>query len=132
MAGVAKSSTSHSVLAIHAVGYGHRGNLGDYQTKQKAPGFRSSYKRIEHSGGFQKLDTVEMTNKNGKFVGCINTFDNTPDGKPQILRIRDADGRKSGNINQLKRIQKRDGYAYQTLKAQPDSENVSEDLHTSS
>ena len=62
VAGVAKSSTSHSVLAIRAVGYGHRGDLGDYQTKQKAPGFKSSYTRIEHSGGFQKLDTVEMTN----------------------------------------------------------------------
>ena len=85
---------------------------------------------IEHSGGFQKLDTVEMTTKNGKFVGCINTFDNTLDGKPQKLRIKtdwtDGDGRKSGNINQLRHIQKRDGYAYQTLKAQPDSENVSE------
>ena len=136
VAGVAKSSTSHSVLAIRAVGYGHRGDLGDYQTKQKAPGFKSSYKRIEHSGGFQKLDTVEMTTKNGKFVGCINTFDNTPAGKPQKLRIKnnwtDGDGRKAGNINQLRRIQKRDGYAYQTLKAQPDSENVSEDLHISS
>ena len=88
VAGVAKSSTSHSVLAIHAVGYGHRGDLGLYQTKQKAPGFKSSYKRIEHSGGFQKLDTVEMTTKNGKFVGCINTFDNTLDGRPQKLRIK--------------------------------------------
>ena len=136
IAGVAKSATSHSVLAIHAVGYGHRGDLGDYQTKQKAPGFKSRYKRIEHSGGFQRLDTVEMTTKNGQFIGYINTFDNTLEGKPQRLRIKidwtQRDGRKSGNINQLRRIQKRDGYAYQTLKAQPDSENVSEDLRTSS
>ena len=123
---VPQKDETHSVLAIRAVGYGHRGDLGLYQTKQKAPGFKSSYKRIEHSGGFQKLDTVEMTTKNGKFVGCINTFDNTPDGKPQKLRIKtnwtDGDGRKSGNIKQLRRIQKRDGYAYQTLKAQPHSE----------
>ena len=132
IAGVAKSSTSHFVLAIHAVGYGHRGDLGDYQTKQKAPGFKNPYKRIEHNGGFQRLETVEMTTKNGKFIGYINTFDNTPDGKPQRLRIKidwtEGDGRKSGNINQLRRIQKRDGYAYQTLKAQPDSEAYSIDV----
>ncbi len=111
---------SLSVLAIHAVGYGHRGDLGDYQTKQKAPGFKSPYKRIEHTGGFQKLDTVEIQTKNGKFVGCINTFDNTPDGKPQKLRIKtdwtvSGDGRKSGNVTQIRRIQNRDGYAYQVL-----------------
>ena len=121
VAGVAKSSTSHSVLAIHAVGYGHRGDLGLYQTKQKAPGFKSSYKRIEHSGGFQKLDTVEMTTKNGRYVGCINTFDKTSDGKPQKLRIKadwtGGDGRKNGTVSQLRRIQRRDGYAYQILKA---------------
>ena len=122
VAGVAKSSTSHSVLAIHAVGYGHRGDLGLYQTKQKAPGFKSSYKRIEHSGGFQKLDTVEMTTKNGRYVGCINTFDKTSDGKPQKLRIKadwtGGDGRKNGTVSQLRRIQRRDGYAYQIIKSE--------------
>jgi hypothetical protein len=59
-----------------------------------------------------------MTTKNGRYVGCINTFDKTLDGRPQKLRIKadwtGGDGRKSGNINQLRRIQKRDGYAYQT------------------
>lgn len=108
--------------SIYAIGYGHRSDLGDYQTKQKAPGFKSPYKRIEHTGGFQKLDTVEMTTKNGQFIGCINTFDNTPEGRPQILRIKKewtgGHGRKSGNIKQLRHIQKRDGYAYQILKAQ--------------
>ena len=69
------------VLAIHAVGYGHRRNLGDYQTKQKAPGFKSPYTRIEHAGGFQKLDTVEMMVKKGKVVGYLNTFDKTADNK---------------------------------------------------
>ena len=113
---------SISVLAIHAVGYGHRGDLGDYQTKQKAPGFKSPYKRIEHAGDFQKLDTVEMTTKNGQIVGCINTFDNTSDGKPQKLRIKNnwtgGDGRKRGTVNQLRRIQKRDGYAYQIVSSE--------------
>ena len=122
VAGVPNSPTPHSVLAIHAVGYGHRGNLGNYQTKQKAPGFKSPYTRIEHSGGFQKLDIVEMTTKNGCYVGCINTFDKTLDGKPQKLRIKTdwtgGDSRKSGTVNQLRRIQKRDGYAYQILESQ--------------
>ena len=115
---------SISVLAIHAVGYGHRGDLGDYQTKQKAPGFKSPYKRIEHSGGFQKLDTVEMTTKNRRYVGCINTFDKTSDGKPQKLRIKNdwtgGDGRVSGNVRQLRKIQNRDGYAYQISASKGD------------
>ena len=120
VASVPKSSTSHSVLAIHAVGYGHRSDLGGYQTKQKAPGFKHPYQRVEHADGFQKLDIVEIQTKNGKFVGCINTFDNTPDGSPQKLRIKtdwtvSGDGRKSGNVTQLRRIQNRDGYAYQVL-----------------
>ncbi|MDE0084231.1 MAG: RNA-guided endonuclease IscB, partial [Candidatus Poribacteria bacterium] len=122
VASVPNTPFSISVLAIHAVGYGHRGDLGDYQTKQKAPGFKSPYKRIEHSGGFQKLDTVEMTTKSGCYVGCINTFDKTPNGKLQKLRIKNdwtgGDGRKSGTVNQLRRIQKRDGYAYQILESQ--------------
>ena len=61
-----------------------------------------------------------LQTKNGKFVGCINTFDNTPDGSPQKLRIKtdwtvSGDGRKSGNVTQLRRIPNRDGYAYQVL-----------------
>lgn len=119
-----------SVLAIHAVGYGHRGDLGDYQTKQKAPGFKSPYKRIEHSGGFQKLDHVEMlTKKRGKVRGCINSFDKTPDGKPQKLRVKttwDGDGRMSGNTNQLKKIQCRDGYAYEIKQHVSMDENTAE------
>ena len=123
VAGVPKSDNGLSVLAIHAVGYGHRGDLGEYQTKQKAPGFKSPYTRIEHVNGFQKLDTVEMCKRSGeKVVGCINSFDKTPDGKPQKLRIKadwtGGDGRKNGTVSQLRRIQKRDGYAYQILKSE--------------
>lgn len=122
VASVPNTPFAISVLAIHAVGYGHRGNLGNYQTKQKAPGFKSPYKRIEHIGGFQKLDTVEIQTKNGKFVGCINSFDKTPNGRPQKLRIKNdwtgGGGRKSGTINQLRCIQKRDGYAYEILESQ--------------
>ena len=116
---VAKPPGPHSVLAIHAVGYGHRGDLGDYQTKQESPGFKNPYRRIEHSGGFQKLDTVEMTTKKGRYIGCINSFDKTPEGRPQKLRIKTdwtgSDGRKNGTIHQLRRIQRRDGYAYQNI-----------------
>ena len=119
VAGVPNSEVPQSVLAIHAVGYGHRGNLGDYQTKQNVPGFKSAYTRIEHAGGFQKLDTVEMMTKKGKVVGYLNTFDKTADGKPQKLRVKthwNGDGRIGGNITQLQRvIQRRDGYAYEII-----------------
>ena len=114
--------TAVSVLAIHAVGYGHRRDLGSFQTKQTAPGFKSPYQRVENAGGFQKLDIVEMQTKNGCDVGCINSFDKTPDGKPQKLRIKvdwtGGDGRKNGTVSQLRRIQRRDGYAYQILKSE--------------
>ena len=107
----------HPVLAIHAVGYGHRGDLGCYQTKQTAPGFKQEYKRIEHSNGFAKLDMVEIHTRKGKSIGSLNTFDKTAEGKNQKLRIKTdwtaKDGRLSGTVTQLKRIQKRDGYAYQ-------------------
>ena len=117
---VPKTNGKLSVLAIHAVGYGHRQDLGDYQTKQTAPGFKHPYTRIEHANGFQKLDTVEMRKRSGeKVVGCINSFDKTPAGRPQKLRIKtdwtNGDGRVSGNVSQLRKIQKRDGYAYQIV-----------------
>ena len=57
--GVPNSASPQSVLAIHAVGYGHRGDLGPYQTKQTAPGFKRPYKRIEHAGGFRNLTPLK-------------------------------------------------------------------------
>lgn len=124
VAGVVKTPVQgHSVLAIHAVGYGHRGGLGDYQTKQNAPGFKRPYTRTEHADGFQKLDHVEMlTSKRGKVRGCINSFDKTPDGKPQKLRVKttwNGDGRISGNTRQLRKIQYRDGYGYEIRPSVP-------------
>ena len=127
---VPQKSEVPSVLAIHAVGYGHRGNLGPYQTIQTAPGFKRPYTRVEHAGGFQKLDTVEMTRKTGKVVGCINSFDKTDPGTPQKLRIKTdwtgGDGRVSGAVSQLRRIQRRDGYAYQAVPAR--NKNETQDL----
>ena len=120
VAGVPKANQVSSVLAIHAVGYGHRQNLGLYQTKQKSPGFKRPYTRLESVDGFQKLDTVEMRKKKGRIIGCINSFDKTPPGKPQKLRIQadwtNGDGRSGGNTTQLHRIQRRDGYGYQIVK----------------
>ena len=108
-----------SVLAIHATGYGHRADLGRYQTIQTSPGFKRPYKRTEHADGYQKLDIVEMQKKDGKVIGCINSFDKTAEGKPQKLRIKtdwtNGDGRVSGNTTQLRKIQNRDGYAYQMI-----------------
>ena len=83
-----------SVFAIHAVGYGHHQDLGMYQTKKvvgsgknkrNVPGWKHPYTRIEHTNGFQKLDTVAMQTKKGRVVGCLNTFDKTPDGRSQKL-----------------------------------------------
>ncbi len=111
-----------SVLGIHAVGYGHRRDLGNCQTKQTAPGFKRPYTRVEHAGGFQKLDMVEMLTHKGKVVGHINSFDKTSEGKPQKLRVKkswDGDDRVGGNIKQLRKIQKRDGYAYQIATCIP-------------
>lgn len=129
IASVPNPPAPHSILAIHAVGYGHRQNLGGFQTKEvigsgenkrNVPGFKHPYTRIEKTGGFQKLDIVEMARQNGRVVGCLNSFDKTPEGKPQKLRIKTdwtaRDGRVLGNITQLRKIQRRDGYAYQTLK----------------
>ena len=113
---VPKKPKSHSVLVIHAVGYGHRQDLGKYQTIQTAPGFKRPYTRTEHAGGFQRLDIVEMRTQKGMFIGSINSFDQTPEGKPQKLRIKTGwkgDKRKSGNVTQLRKIQCRDGYAYE-------------------
>lgn len=128
VAGIPNIPQQHSILAIHAIGYGHRQNLGDYQTIQTAPGFKRPYKRVVKSGEFQRLDTIEITTQKGKFVGSINSFDKTPDRKPQKLRIMidrtgskeiSSDGRINGNINQIRHIQKRDGYAYQIIESKP-------------
>ena len=63
---------------------------------------------------------MELRKKTGKrVIGCLNTFDKTADGKPQKLRIKTdwtgGDGRTGGNVTQLRKVQKRDGYAYQTV-----------------
>ena len=128
---------NHSVLEIHAVGYGHRGDLGDFQTKQKSPGFKLEYKRVEYSNGFAKLDIVEIQNRKGKFIGCLNSFDKTDEGKNQECRVkyrwiapkkngrtkRKKIGRTSGNVTQLKKIQNRDGYGYAFRKPPVKTDN---------
>ena len=110
---------NHPVLAIHAVGYGHRRDLGPFQTIQTAPGFKRAYKRIEHCQGFAKFDMVEIQARKGRFIGSLNCFDKTAEGKNQKLRVKTdwiaKDGRVSGNITQLRKIQNRDGYAYASL-----------------
>lgn len=118
VSGIAKQPNQISVLSIHAVGYGHRQDLGSYQTIQTAPGFKRPYKRVENSNGFQKLDIVEMLTRKGKVIGYLNCFDKTASGKPQKLRIKTGytgDNRRSGNITQLRTIQKRDGYGYEIV-----------------
>ena len=61
--GVAKSVATHSVLAIHAVGYGHRGDLGKYQTKQKAPGFKTLTNGLSMSTASRNLIPSKWTLK---------------------------------------------------------------------
>jgi hypothetical protein len=117
---------NHPVLAIHAVGYGHRRDLGNFQTIQTAPGFKRAYKRIEHCQGFAKFDMVEIQARKGRFIGSLNCFDKTAEGKNQKLRVKTdwiaKDGRVSGNITQLRKIQNRDGYAYAST---PSAQGVS-------
>ncbi|RKU10854.1 HNH endonuclease [Candidatus Poribacteria bacterium] len=119
--GVPNAIECDSVLAIHAVGYGHRQDLGDFQTKaglkDPYPKFKKPYKRIGHCEGIQRLDILEMKGK----IGYLSDFRKTDEGKPQKLRIKhtwDGDGRIGGNITEVKRIQKRDGYAYQIIPIQ--------------
>jgi 5-methylcytosine-specific restriction endonuclease McrA len=120
VANVPQIPPKHGVLAIHAVGYGHRRDLGAFQTKQTAPGFKRPYKRVEHADGFQKLDSVEIRASKGTFIGSLNSFDKTVEGKPQRVRVKTdwiaKEGRVSGNVTQLQKTQMRDGYGYQLVK----------------
>ncbi len=134
VAGVAKLPRNMplTLLEIHAVGYGHRQDLGPYKQDRKAQGFKKPYQRVEHAGGFQKQDMVKMTARRKKqkgkplfeytAVGSLNCFETTKRG-PQKMRVKHnwdvKDGRLSGNITQLCKIQKRDGYAYKIATCIP-------------
>ena len=104
------------VAVIKSVGYGRRDNVGTI-FDMKAQGFTKPSTKTSHADGFAKFDHVEMTKKNGEWKGIIYNFDKTDEGRPQKLRVlyhdpERNDPRKSGNISELRRIQKRDGYAY--------------------
>ncbi|MDE0014652.1 MAG: hypothetical protein OXU51_00580 [Candidatus Poribacteria bacterium] len=62
---------------------------------------------------------MSVSKENFCFVGRLNSFDKTPEGKPQKLRVKTRwrkgeNGQGSGNVGQLRRVQLRDGYAYET------------------
>ena len=72
--------------------------------------------------GFAKFDHVEITKRAGKWKGIINCFDKTEAGKPRKLRVeyfapKEKDPRKSGNITEIRLLQKRDGYNYNITPA---------------
>ena len=131
VAAVPKQPKSLQVAIIEAKGHGRRVNL-EYTfgcsppkpgKKPKFPGFRQKSLTLSHTNGFAKFDHVEMVKKNGtKYKGVIRNFDTTPTGKPQKLRVEYfapevKDSRKTGNITEIHRLQKRDGYSYGMIRA---------------
>jgi len=116
---VPKQPKELSVAIIKSVGYGRR-DLRKFSVNK--PGFNYGDLKRSAGGGFRKFDHVEITKPDGKWRGIINCFDQTDKGKPRRLRVGyfdpDAkDPRKSGNTNQLRLIQKRDGYSYGSARA---------------
>lgn len=124
---IPKQPKTHlSVQVIEAIGYGRRDNVGK-KFAMKAPGFvRPSEKRAasgDFPKHFRKHDIVGLTRRDGtKWGGVINCFGKTPKGKPRKVRVQYVDAtvkdpRKSGNVGQLRLIQRRDGYNYGNLAA---------------
>ena len=118
---VPKQSKSLQVAIIKAKGYGRRDNVGK-MFDMKAPGFIKPSTKISHVHGFAKFDHVEITKRAGKWKGIINCFDKTEAGKPRKLRVeyfapKEKDPRKSGNITEIRLLQKRDGYNYNITPA---------------
>ena len=113
---VPKKPKSIQVAIIEAKGYGRRDNVGKI-FDMKAPGFIKPSTKVAHVNGFAKFDYVEITKRDGKWKGIINCFDKTDVGKPHKLRVEYFDPavnapRKSGNITEIRLLQKRDGYSY--------------------
>lgn len=111
-----KQTKSLQVAIIKAKGYGRRDNIGNV-FDMEAPGFIKPSTKVSHVDGFAKFDYVEITKSDGKWKGIINCFDNTEVGKPRKLRVEyfapdKKDPRKSGNITEIRLLQKRDGYNY--------------------
>lgn len=116
---VPKQGKSLQVAIIESKGYGRRDNVGKIFA-MKAPGFIKPSTKISHVNGFAKFDYVEITKRNGKWKGIINCFDKTDEGKPRKLRVEycapeEKDPRKPGNITEIRLLQKRDGYNYNTM-----------------
>ena len=102
------------VAVIKSVGYGRR-DLRKFSVNK--PGFNYGDRKRSAGDGFYKFDHVEIAKSTGRWRGIINCFDRTPKGKPRRLRVEYfapevRDSRKSGNTNELRLIQKRDGYSY--------------------
>ena len=109
------------VAIIEAKGYGRRDNVGKI-FDMKAPGFIKPSTKVSHVNGFAKFDYVEITKREEKWKEIINCFDKTAAGKPRKLRVeyfapKEKDPRKSGNITEIRLLQKRDGYSYNITSA---------------
>ena len=109
------------VAIIEAKGYGRRDNVGKI-FDMKAPGFIKPSTKVSHVNGFAKFDYVEITKREEKWKEIINCFDKTAAGKPRKLHMeyfapKEKDPRKSGNITEIRLLQKRDGYSYNITSA---------------
>ena len=116
---IPKQPKDLKVAIIKSVGYGRRDLRKFSVTKPK---FNYGDRKRSVGDGFRKFDHVEMTKSHGKWRGIINCFDQTPKGKPRKLRVEYfdpdvKDPRKSGNTSELRLIQHRDGYSYNTTPA---------------
>jgi len=120
-----KHKTPLRVAIIKAVGYGRR-DLRKFSVTK--PGFNYGERKRSSGDGFRKFDHVEIKKLSGKRKekGIINCFDNTPKGRPCKLRVayfnpKVKDPRISGNTKELRLIQRRDGYSYDTIPAKAPS-----------
>ena len=116
---IPKQPKDLQVAIIQAIGYGRR-DLRKFSITK--PGFNYGDPKRSSGDGFRKFDHVEITKSYSKWKGIINCFDKTPKGKPHKLRVAYfdpdvKDSRKSGNTSELRLIQHRDGYSYNTTPA---------------
>lgn len=120
---IPKQPAQLSVQVIQAIGYGRRDNLKK-MFKMTAPGFVLPCEKRAASGGFRKLDHVELRKVHKgvtrKWRGVIDSFGKTTKGKPRKVRVKyfapDAkDPRQSGHTGELRLLQHRDGYSYGNL-----------------
>ena len=133
VADIVKQPKDLLILYIKAKGYGQRDLfafsagenknktrlVGKQNAKKKKHGFNYGNRKRSSGDGFRKFDHVAVVKQDGScYVGTINCFDHTPNkSAPRKLRVdcprpASKDPRVSSNTQEIKRLQRRDGYYY--------------------